>query len=142
MTKTIVWIHGDCLDPQQAALREYPGAPAIWVWDETLLRRRQLSLKRILFIYECLLELPVSIRRGRVAELIRAFANEHQAETVVTAQSVSPGFKRICQALRQDGLQVVLIAPEAFVDLPAEADLRRFSRYWRAAQPLLQRSGD
>jgi hypothetical protein len=137
--KAIVWIHGDCLDPGQEALRDYPHAPAIWVWDEALLARRQLSLKRILFIYECLLDLPVTIRRGQVAAELHNFAREQQASTVITMRSISPGFRRICRVLRQQGLTVVEFDQEPFVTLPAETDLRRFSRYWRVVQRELQR---
>jgi hypothetical protein len=66
-TRPIVWIHGDCLSPYGPALTAYPGAPAIWVWDDALLEEWRISLKRIVFIYECLLDLPVVIRRGDVA---------------------------------------------------------------------------
>lgn len=140
MSETIVWIHGDCLDPRQEALRRHPAAPAMWVWDDALLQRRQITLKRILFIYECLLDLPVAIRRGRVAQEILAFAAEHGATAVATAGSVSPGFEAICDKLRDAGLQLLIYDPEPFVDLPQEPDLRRFSRYWRAAQAQLSAS--
>lgn len=69
----IVWVHGDCLSPFNPALQAYPDAPRIWVWDEELLEEWQLSLKRIAFIYECLLELPVVMRRGDVASEVNAF---------------------------------------------------------------------
>ena len=133
----MVWIHGDCLNPAQIALRRHPDSPAIFVWDDALLRRRQVTLKRILFIYECLLDLPVVIRRGRVAQEIIAFAEEHKTRTVVTAGSVSPGFERICHQLRAHGLLLTIYDEEPFIDIPQETDLRRFSRYWRAAQKKL-----
>ena len=68
MKKPIIWVHGDCLSPKNPALQTYPDAPAIWVWDDALLEEWQINLKRIVFIYECLLELPVTIRRGDVAQ--------------------------------------------------------------------------
>ena len=137
MSLPVVWIHADCLNPHQAALQRHPESPAIFVWDEDLLRHRQLSLKRIVFIYECLLELPLTIQRGDVSAEIIAFAAKHRANTVVTTHSVSPGFNRICQALRQHGLSVELYEAEPFVTPPREPDLRRFSRYWRAVKPYL-----
>ena len=78
----IVWIHADCLSPEHPGLVVYPDAPAIFVWDDELLDRWQISLKRITFIYECLLELPVTIRRGNVAEEVTQFALEQGAEQV------------------------------------------------------------
>ncbi len=138
MSQAIVWIHGDCLNPHQAALLSHPDSSAIWVWDDALLRQRCLSLKRILFIYECLLDLPVVIRRGQVAQEISKFAQENNATKVVTTNSFSPGFARICISLTQQGLQIVRYDLEPFVDLPQAPDLGRFSRYWRLVKPHLE----
>jgi len=33
MNQPVVWVHGDCLSPYGPALKAYPDAPAIWVWD-------------------------------------------------------------------------------------------------------------
>ncbi|MFN6466241.1 MAG: hypothetical protein RMZ41_031110 [Nostoc sp. DedVER02] len=133
MTKPIVWIHGDCLSPYNPVLQKYPDAPAIWVWDEALIEEWQLSLKRLTFIYECLLELPVVIRRGDVAQEILAFAKEHDANLVVTAESPSPRFDDICNQMeRSIGVEVLEVEP--FFDYDGYIDLKRFSRYWKVAQ--------
>jgi hypothetical protein len=63
----IVWIHADCLRRECAAFLQYPTAPAIFVWDDVVLRGYGLSLKRMVFLYECLLDLNVAIYRGDVA---------------------------------------------------------------------------
>jgi hypothetical protein len=137
MAETIVWVHADVLSPYGPAFQAAPGAPAIFVWDEALLRDWQISLKRIVFIYECLLELPVVIRRGDVAEEVVKFANEHNATHILTAESPSPRFRGICQQVAQtmpsgSRLEVLRVAP--FLDYEGEFDLKRFSRYWRKAK--------
>jgi hypothetical protein len=133
MKKPIVWVHGDCLSPKNPALQDYPDAPAIWVWDDDLLEEWQISLNRIVFIYECLLELPVTIRRGDEAAQVVAFAREHGADGVVTTESPSPRFEAICNAI-EDTLEVQVRSPEPFLDYDGYVDLKRFSRYWRVAQ--------
>jgi len=135
MMPTIVWVHGDCLAPDGPALRAFPAAPAVFVWDDALLRRRRLSLKRIVFIYECLLELPVTIVRGSVAAEVAAFAAAHGARRVATSDSVAPGFAAICRRLAAT-LAVEVLAPPPFVPPGVPLDLRRFSRYWQQAGPL------
>lgn len=137
MSQAVVWVHAGCLNPYQAALTRDQERPAIFVWDERLLRRRAITLKRILFIYECLLELPVVIRRGDITKELIAFAQEHEADEIVTMFNVSPGFARIVRVLQDRGLRVTILQEEPFVDFPAKPDLRRFSRYWRAAQAQL-----
>lgn len=137
MKKPIVWVHGDCLSPKNPAILEYPDAPAIWVWDDALLKEWQISLKRIVFIYECLLELPVTIRRGNVATEVVAFAKEHGADGVATAQSPSPRFEAICNDIEDAGLEVEVWSSDPFVDYDGYIDLKRFSRYWRKAQQYI-----
>ncbi|MDF5740224.1 MULTISPECIES: hypothetical protein [unclassified Nostoc] len=133
MNKPIVWMHGDCLSPYNPVLQKYPNAPAIWVWDEALIEEWQLSLKRLAFIYECLLELPVVIRRGDVAQEVLAFGKEHDANLVVTANSSSPRFDHICNQMERS-LTVQVLEVEPFFDYDGYIDLKRFSRYWKVAQ--------
>lgn len=135
MEKPIVWVHGDGLSPKNPALQAYPEAAAIWVWDDALLEEWKISLKRIVFIYECLLELPVTIRRGDVAAELVAFAQEQGADGVVTAESPSPRFELICNRIEDiSSLEIEVWSPEPFVNYEGYIDLKRFSRYWRVAQ--------
>jgi hypothetical protein len=137
-TRPIVWVHGDCLSPANPALRAHPGAPALFVWDDVLVSAYGLSLKRIRFSYECLLELPVVIRRGDVAEELLAFAAKHSANGVVTAASPSPRFLAIRDRLaRQLPVEVLPVAP--FVTAHSGLDLKRFGRYWRDVEAAAMR---
>ncbi len=133
MSKHVIWVHGDCLSPHNPGLQEYPDAPAIWVWDDALLEEWQISLKRIAFIYECLLELPVIIRRGDVAQEVLAFAKEHNATQVVTVDSPSPRFESICQQIERF-VDLEIFELEPFFDYDGHIDLKRFSRYWKVAE--------
>ena len=135
VSNPILWIHGDNLNPNAPAFIHYPDAPAIWVWDDDLLEDYTISLKRILFMYECLLELPqqVVIRRGNVFSEVNQFADEHGADGVVVMDSPSPRFSGIVNKLeRQHPVKILSEAP--IVDYEGPFDLKRFSRYWQTAQ--------
>lgn len=137
MHHRIIWLHADNLHPDSAALITASGASAIFIWDDALLVEWRISLKRILFIYECLLELPITIRRGDVAQEVVAFAEEHHAHNILTMAGPSPRHRLICQQIADlmptgSRLEVLLDAP--FVTLPEHTDLRRFSRYWEIAK--------
>ena len=138
--RPVVWVHGDDLSPENAALQAWPGAPAIFVFDDAALERYQVTLKRIAFIYECALALPVVIRRGDPAAEVLIFAAEHGADAIATTPSPAPRFASIVRAL--DGeLSVTLHRSEPMVpDL--RYDLGRFSRYWRLAEPHALRPPD
>lgn len=131
--KVVVWVHGDCLAPDSPALRAHDGAPAIYVWDDELLSEWQISLKRVVFIYECLLELPVVIRRGDVAMEVVRFARAHNAERVVTVNTPSPRFDLIRASIAET-LPVEVVDVEPFLNYDGHLDLQRFARYWRTAE--------
>lgn len=141
MSEVLVWVHGDCLRPGNPALTGHPEAPRVFVFDERVIARYRLSLKRIVFIYECLLEIDgISIRRGDVAAELAEAARESGARRIVTMESVAPGMARIRERLRRDyGLPVEMLSEEAFagIDRRERLDLKRFSRYW---QPLKRRA--
>jgi hypothetical protein len=146
MQRPILWIHGEAIGPANPALRAYPGRPAVFVFDSELLAGRSpttgdpagaapqaVSLKRIGFLYECLLELPVSLRRGRVAAEVLAFARAHGADGLVTSAGTDPRLAAICAELERE-LPLQVLEPEPFVLLERDPDLGRFSRYWRRAE--------
>lgn len=128
----VLWIHADALSPAHPIWQGRQGAPALFVWDEALLREWGISLKRVVFIYECLLELPVEIRRGAVAEQVLQFARLQGADQILTPASPSPRFRAICTELRQS-MPVHVVEAAPFLDYDGPLELQRFSRYWRVA---------
>jgi len=145
MQRPILWIHGEAIGPANPALRAYPAQPAVFVFDSLLLAggspttgdpaspTEPVSLKRIGFLYECLLELPVSLRKGDVVEEVLAFARAHHADGIVTSAGTDPRVEAICQSLEQH-FPVQRLAVEPFVELEGPVDLGRFGRYWRRAE--------
>ena len=130
LSTPIIWIHGEALNPYNSAFQAFPGTPAIWVWDDDLLQKGAFSLKRILFIYECLLELPITICRGNVAEEVLQLAKSHKADRIITMDSPSPRFDTILNQIEKH-TPVTVLLDEPFVRYEDKLDLRRFSRYWR-----------
>lgn len=113
--KPVVWMHEDCLRPILV------GAPAIFVFE-----CNGHSLKRLVFLYESLLELDVEIEKGEVVPLVRAFAARHGADRIVTAFTECPRLMSYAKTL---GAEVVNDDP--FVVTAGPFDLKRFSRYWQ-----------
>ncbi|GAB4510340.1 MAG: hypothetical protein OHK0046_06970 [Anaerolineae bacterium] len=143
-TKTVIWIHGDNLNPQSVVFDEAPDAPAIFVWDDALLAQWRLSLKRVVFMYECLLEMPVVIRRGDVGAEVAAFALEHGAGRIITTRSPSPRFRATCKrvaAAMPSGSRLEVLRETPFVDYEGYLDLKRYSRYWNKVKKIAMQSG-
>ena len=136
MQQPILWIHEEALGPANPALRAWPDAPALFVFDTHWIEANRVSRKRLGFLYEAALELPVTLRKGDVASEVLAFARRHEADGVVTSSAVDPRLQRILQAIEPE-LPIAELAPDPFVELPRPPRLGRFSRYWREAEPVV-----
>jgi deoxyribodipyrimidine photo-lyase len=128
----LIWVHVDCLHRQSPAYLAHPDAPSLFVWDDAELQRAGWALKRIGFIYECLLDLPAVIRRGDPVEELRRYASEMHCEGIVTMATPDPHLKQQIAALHAEAMP-----QEPFVNLTGKVDLKRFSRYWQKAQAVI-----
>lgn len=145
MSGAAVWLHGDSLSAQDPALLANPTAPVVFVFDEPFLRSRQLSFKRLFFLYEGALEAiegrDGEIRRGEVVAELLAFCRERGCDEVHVSSSVAPLFRDYLAALRHE-LTVVVHEGEPLVSWRGAAP-RRFSAFWRNIEgEALRPSGD
>ncbi|MAR05947.1 MAG: hypothetical protein CL862_02430 [Cyanobium sp. NAT70] len=134
--KPIVWVHEEALGPTNPALEDYPEAPALFVFDQSWIDAQRISRKRLGFVYECCLELPVTLRKGNVVDEVLAFAERHGADSVVTSTAVDPRLNRAAAEIDRH-LPLWMLDVEPFVALPRPPRLGRFSRYWREAEPVV-----
>ena len=139
LQRPILWVHEEALGPNNPALRAWPDAPALFVFDTLWIQQQRISRKRLGFLYENALELPLTLRKGDVAEEVIAFAQRHDADGVVTSTAVDPRLQRIADAIDAE-LPLQELEPDAFVELPRPPRLGRFSRYWREAEPVVWES--
>ena len=156
--RPLVWVHEEALGPANPALLAHPDAPAVAVLDADWIAGRAAAATagaaslashagewspapgRIRFLRACLAELPVPVREGDVAAQLLAAAEEHGCDGLVTSRPVDPRLLRSAARVAAV-LPLQMLEPEPFVALPYEGhaapDLRRFSRYWRRAEPLV-----
>ena len=136
LQRPIVWVHEEALGPANAALEDCPAAPALFVFDQAWIQQQRISRKRLGFLYECCLELPVTIRKGDVASEVLAFAERHGADGVVTQAANEPRLNHIAASIDRE-IPLWILDGEPFVELPKPPRLGRFSRYWREAESVV-----
>ncbi|QNI87109.1 hypothetical protein [Synechococcus sp. ROS8604] len=134
--KPILWVHEEALGPANPALQDYPDAPGLFVFDDAWIQEQGISRKRIGFLYESALSLPLTLRRGDVASEVLRFAERHGADAVVTSAVVDPRLQRIAAAIDRE-LPLWMLDPDPFVSLAKPPRLGRFSRYWREAEAVV-----
>ena len=136
LKRPIVWVHEESLGSTNPALEDYPDAPALFVFDQDWIRTKHISRKRLGFLYECCLDLPVTLRKGDVVAEVLAFAERHGADGVISSGAIEPRLQRHGAAINRD-CPLWILDGEPFVDLPLPPRLGRFSRYWREAEPVV-----
>lgn len=126
---TIQWMHFDALNADWLD----PAAPVAYIFDDAHLNSAGWGLKRILFVYETLLELSrVDLYRGSTVEILAALGSP-----VISVDSPDPWLRQQFEVLRSRGVELQILPAPVFVELPPRTDLRRFARYWKKAEPLL-----
>ena len=72
--RPILWIHEEALGANNPALQAWPEAPAVFVFDTRWIEKARISRKRLGFLYEKALDLPLTLRKGDVAAEVLASA--------------------------------------------------------------------
>ena len=119
-----VWLTAESLGDADPALAADDARPAVFVFDEPLLRRLRLSGKRLVFLAETLGDLAtrrdVEVRRGRVAD-------ELAGRSLAVTHAPVPGF-----ATRAAAVRPVEVHPWPWLVRPKPAPVRSFSAWVRS----------
>ncbi len=118
----VVWLTAESLGDADPALAAHANLPAVFVFDEPLLRRLRLTAKRLVFLAETLGDLasrrPVEVHRGDPAALLTG------GSIAVTFTPV-PGWRRLAPKL-----DLAEIHPWPWLRRPNARSLASFSA-WR-----------
>jgi len=130
MHKTVIWVHEKALNKEHKALHNLDDQSlAIFIWDDEYFRNRSYSLKRLVFIYETLCQMPLVLARGNTFAQIESLAPA-RIKTFATADS------HIRQIIDKLSLtyDVEIIKPQPFITLAEDKQYKRFFSYWNQAQ--------
>ncbi len=130
MNQPLIWLHEEALRVTHPVFRAAPeGTRAIYVWDDEYLSQLDYSLKRLVFMYETLCELPVEILRGDTVSIIKQIAPSILYIPATTKPHITSTMSKI-----KSVANVEVIPDENFVTITKAADIRRFFPYWNMAQ--------
>jgi deoxyribodipyrimidine photo-lyase len=116
-----VWLTAESMGEKDPALSSNPDLPVVFVFDEPLLARLQLSAKRLIFLTERLAELAeirtLTISRGSPTTVLRAIR-------LAATFTPVPGWH-----VRQRALNVVALYPWPWLRYPTPGTLASFSAW-------------
>lgn len=130
MTKEIIWIHDKALNKEHKVFKHLkPHTTALYIWDDAYFKSRSYTLKRLIFIYETLSEMPVEIIRGQTLDVIRSLA----PLKITTFFTVDTSINQLITKLSET-YAVEIIKPEPFVEIAPKYDFKGFFNYWGKAK--------
>lgn len=130
MTEALIWLHEEALRVTHPIFKAAPQATkAIFVWDDKYLQALNYSLKRLVFVYESLCELPIDIIRGETVSVIK----ELSPAKLYVPFSNKPHIVSVIESLKLI-TTVEIIQDEEFAKIGDGADLKRFFKYWSQAE--------
>lgn len=133
MTAPLIVLHEEALRMTHPVFDAAPeGTEAIFIWDDTHFKRMDYSLKRLIFIYETLCELPVNIIRGDALDVIRSIA----PEKLYVPASQNDCYKSLIDELSLL-VSTTIVNDTMFVEMNKNNDLMRFSHYWKKVEKKL-----
>lgn len=130
--RPLVWLTLDAAAAESPAAAAFPEAPRVFVIDPAWLHDERPSLRRLVFLVECLAEAgPVELWLGAPTTVLRDRAAAHGCDAVAVAAGPCPRNRR-AEAELASSVTMVRVPEPRFCDRSRVRDLGRFSRYWNA----------
>jgi hypothetical protein len=130
MSAPLILLHEDALSAAHPVFAAAPqGSRALFIWDDAYWQAGGYSLKRLIFIYETLCELPVDILHGDTPAVLAQLAPP--ALYVPTPRSPA-AVQLVAEIEKRHTLHRISEAP--FATIKKTADFRRFFQYWSKAE--------
>ena len=135
INRSLIWLHEYSLRTPAKLLQSLLPEQAIascFIWDDMYLREQNYSFKRLVFIYETLIELPVDIIHGDIIDILR----QRPESEIYVQETIYPSLQQKIHELQQYKV-VKLIPVEPWVAIPVNKKYQRFFQYWKNAEKQL-----
>lgn len=131
--RPLVWLTIDSAAATSPAASAFPDAPRLFVVDDHWLATERPALKRLVFLFECLADVPgLEVVAGDPGVLLPRHAAAHGCDGVVLAETTCSRIRNVAETVRAS-LPVASLPWPRFCDRSRVTDLARFSRYWQKA---------
>jgi len=129
--RPLVWLALDSAADTSPAAAAHPDAPRLFVIDPAWLADERPTIKRLVFLFECLADVAeVEVRVGPPGEIVPIRAAALGCDGVVLAETPCPRVRHAAEAIAAV-LPVSVHDWPPFGDQLRVRDLGRFSRYWQ-----------
>lgn len=128
----LIWVHEDALSLDHPVFKAAgEGASAVFIWDEFDLKQRGHSLNKLVFIYECLQNMGVTLYKGKTSERVGGLLSSHAA--LYMAKTYNPELKALIAPL-ENQTHIIEVEATRLSDIEVTPDMARFFRFWNKAK--------
>lgn len=133
--KRLFWLHDESLSvPAQANAEDL----LVFFWHSNYFKQQGWSLNRLVFIYETLCRLPVTVYAGNPSELIRAIKNEQTVSDIYVQTPLNPLLNAEINQVNQQH-QLKQYESEKMIDDSLIKPCKRFYAYWQQVAEQLDK---
>ena len=130
MKTQLVWLHEKALGLDHPFVTDTcADTKIIHVWDDNYYKKRSYSLKRLVFIYECLCESTAEIIRGDTIEVLRSL----DKDTIIVPFTPDTIIRGLTNELSKFA-NIKPLKDDTFCDFDSTIDVKRFFKYWNIAK--------
>ena len=129
--RPLVWLTLDSAAATSPAAAAFPESTRLFVVDNAWLTEERPSLKRLVFLFECLADVPgVEIVAGDPQTVVPTRAAALACDAIAVAETSCPRVRTAAEAIAAS-LPMRTVPWPTFCDRSRVTDLGRFSRYWQ-----------
>ena len=129
MADKLLLIHDKALRSGLDVYEASESFKAVHIWDDEYYRSQKYSLKRLVFIYETLLDLPLEIIHGNTLDIL----SEENSDHIVIPYSGDQVLKTLFSKIEKIKT-VQYLFETSFVHLDRAVEFKRFFKYWNQAK--------
>lgn len=126
-SRDVIWVHLDALSRNHPVFEAAPEARAVFIWDAEDLARRGWTLKRCVFVMECVDAMGIEVLEGPASETLASL----RADRIFYAKTADPALRAAVRGLK---VETISVAARPFTDVPRDTDMGRFFRFWNKAR--------
>ena len=130
----LIWLHEEILRMDHLVFEVAgPNAQVFFVWDEKRFASASINFKRLVFIYETLTKLPVTVYRGETRDVINKLTYKFGVTEVFTPEAKSISLRRTFEKL-QFTVDLNIVEDNKLFRYNDDIEYTRFFQFWRAIE--------
>jgi len=133
--QNFIWIHENAMSVNHPVFKAAGGnAHAFFIWDKGYFEQNAYSLKRLTFLYETLIDMPITVYAGDTATTLRHLCENQDDNSILYVPETPDAYVlKVIDKIQLD-ISVQIIQDKPFIEVSDDVDMARFFRFWNRSR--------